>query len=52
VSFEDTFEDEARQTFGDLGPQGTPAPARSDDSGGGGPRRNRERGPRRSGPRR
>jgi polyribonucleotide nucleotidyltransferase len=50
VSFEDTFENEARQTFGDLGPQAaTPAP-RPDD--GGGPRRNRDRGPRRSGPRR
>jgi polyribonucleotide nucleotidyltransferase len=50
VSFEETFENEARQTFGDLGPQAaTPAP-RADDSGG--PRRNRDRGPRRSGPRR
>jgi polyribonucleotide nucleotidyltransferase len=52
VSFEDTFEDEARQTFGDLGPEGTPTPARSGDGGGGGPRRNRDRDRRRSGPRR
>ncbi len=53
VSFEDAFEDEARQTFGDLGPQGTPASARGDaGGGGGGPRRNRDRDRRRSGPRR
>jgi polyribonucleotide nucleotidyltransferase len=52
VSFEDSFEDEARETFGDLGPQGTAAPARSEDGGAGGPRRNRDRDRRRSGPRR
>ncbi|MDQ3897711.1 MAG: polyribonucleotide nucleotidyltransferase [Actinomycetota bacterium] len=52
VSFEDAFEDEARQTFGDLGPQGAPASTRGDGGGGGGPRRNRDRDRRRSGPRR
>ena len=52
VSFEDAFEDEARQTFGDLGPRSASGPARSDDGGAAGPRRNRERDRRRSGPRR
>jgi polyribonucleotide nucleotidyltransferase len=55
VSFEDTFEAEVRETYGDLGP--APAPAASGGRGdggrgnggrgeGGGPRRSRRRGPR------
>ncbi len=49
VSFEDVFEAEVRETYGDLGP--TSAPAGSGGGGGGrgdggGPRRNRRRGPR------
>jgi hypothetical protein len=48
VSFEDSFEGEARRTFGDLGPE---AQAPSERGGeGGGPRRNTQR--RRSGNRR
>ncbi|MEW6152959.1 MAG: polyribonucleotide nucleotidyltransferase [Actinomycetota bacterium] len=43
VSFEDTFDAEARQAFGDLGPAGEPAGAGRPDEGGGGPRRNRDR---------
>jgi polyribonucleotide nucleotidyltransferase len=50
VSFEDTFEGEAREAFGDLGPEGgAPAPARAGGDGGA-PRRNRGR--RRTGDRR
>jgi polyribonucleotide nucleotidyltransferase len=50
VSFEDVFEAEVRETYGDLGPAAAPTPARSGGGGGGGggggPRRNRRRGPR------
>ncbi|MDQ3980174.1 MAG: S1 RNA-binding domain-containing protein, partial [Actinomycetota bacterium] len=45
VSFEDSFEQEAREAFGDLGPSGE-APAAARSGGGGdadGPRRNRDR---------
>jgi len=47
VSFEDSFQDKARETFGDLGPEAAAAP-RADESRG--PRRNDR--PRRSGNRR
>jgi polyribonucleotide nucleotidyltransferase len=47
VSFEDSFDQEARQQFGDLGPAGEPATASRGGGGGGGeaggPRRNRDR---------
>jgi polyribonucleotide nucleotidyltransferase len=50
VSFEDVFEAEVRQTYGDLGPAATTGGGRGDGGGGrgdgGGPRRNRRRGPR------
>ncbi|MFN2607265.1 MAG: polyribonucleotide nucleotidyltransferase [Acidimicrobiales bacterium] len=43
VSFEDSFQNEARQAFGDLGPEAATAPARADESRG--PRRNDRRRP-------
>ena len=46
VSFEDSFDQEAREAFGDLGPTGEPAAAAGRGGGGGeggGPRRNRDR---------
>jgi polyribonucleotide nucleotidyltransferase len=44
VSFEEQFEQEARETFGDLGPASEPAGAPRPGGGdGGGPRRNRDR---------
>jgi polyribonucleotide nucleotidyltransferase len=50
VSFEDVFEAEVRETYGDLGPATEPAGSSSGGGGGrgdgGGPRRNRRRGPR------
>ena len=49
VSFEDVFEAEVRETYGDLGPASEPAGSSSGGGGGrgdGGPRRNRRRGPR------
>jgi polyribonucleotide nucleotidyltransferase len=47
VSFEDAFEAEVRETYGDLGPASTPAGSGGGGRGdGGGPRRNRRRGPR------
>jgi len=47
VSFEDTFQSEAKQAFGDLGPESAAAPAVDESRG---PRRNNDR--RRSGNRR
>jgi polyribonucleotide nucleotidyltransferase len=43
VSFEDTWEAEAQETFGDLGPQTASTPARGGDEGDRGPRRNPRR---------
>jgi hypothetical protein len=46
VSFEDQFDQEAREQFGDLGPTGEAAAASRSGGGageGGGPRRNRDR---------
>jgi len=47
LSFEDSFDQEAREAFGDLGPTGEPAAAGGGGGrgaeGGGGPRRNRDR---------
>ncbi|MGH9279498.1 MAG: S1 RNA-binding domain-containing protein, partial [Acidimicrobiales bacterium] len=45
VSFEETFAAEAREQFGDLGPEGEPAAAARSGGreGSGGPRRNRDR---------
>jgi polyribonucleotide nucleotidyltransferase len=44
VSFEDSFDREARQAFGDLGPAtDSPTGARPGEGDGGGPRRNRDR---------
>jgi polyribonucleotide nucleotidyltransferase len=47
ASFEDFFEEEARSTFGDLGPAETGARRGGDDRGDRGPRRNPRRGGRR-----
>ncbi len=47
VSFEDSFEAEAREQFGDLGPEAASAPSGGNRSGSGGG--DRGRGPRRSG---
>jgi polyribonucleotide nucleotidyltransferase len=50
VSFEDAFEAEVRETYGDLGPASAPAASggrgNSGRGDGGGPRRSRRRGPR------